>query len=184
MKKLSTNIKLLKTIPCIITLSFFCSCAAGKISDREIEKLNGHYDANTLGHNEEHVDQHNFVFLLNRKLLKDTLRDRPLNNYSFKLKVVDKKHIQISVINESGSVSTNIYKFRRKEDCIVLKNKNIGPILVPYLAGALDVTKLKLKSGDDKNLNITINEHRSGGVFMIPMGWSNFETLGKYNRIE
>jgi len=36
----------------------------------------------------------------------------------------------------------------------------------------------------DEYLNVTINEHRLGGVFMIPMGWSNFETVGIYKRIE
>ena len=45
----------------------------------------------------------------------------------------------------------------------------------------LDLFWLK---NEDEDLNVTINEHRSGGVFMIPMGWSNFETVGIYKRIE
>jgi hypothetical protein len=125
------------------------------------------------------------VSLINRKLIKDTLRDKPIFEYKFKLEILDKKHLEISVINESNNViNKKKYKYKRKEEWIILKNKNTQTILIPYLAGALDVTKLKIKCDEDKNLKIIIDQHRSGGVFMIPMGWSNTERTEKYKRVE
>ena len=163
----------------------FCSCSTSKISDSEISKINGTYSANTIGNKDVNFNHYNFVSLINRKLLKDTLRDKPIYDYKFTLEILDKKHLDISVLNKYNHIiNKKTYKYRRKEESILLKNKNTKTILIPYLAGALDVTKLKLKCDEDRNLNIVINQHRSGGVFMIPMGWSNIERTEKYKRVQ
>lgn len=174
-----------KILLSLITISLFCSCSTSKISPSEISKINGVYSGNTIENNEVNFSHYNFVSLLNRKLIKDTLWGKPIFYYKFKLEILDKKHIEISVINETNNVITKKkYNYRREEETIILKNKNTQLLLIPYLAGALDVTKLRIKCDEDRNLNIVINQHRSGGAFMIPMGWSNTEIIKKYKRIE
>jgi len=95
------------------------------------------------------------------------------------------KHIRITVIDENNQIlNSKIYKYKRKSESIILKNKNIKPLIIPYLAGALDITRLNIKSDDYKNLFVMIYQHRSGGAFLIPMGWSNTNTIEKYKRIK
>lgn len=174
-----------KILLSLITISLLCSCSTSKISGSEISKINGVYSGNTIENNEVNFSHYNFVSLLNRKLIKDTLWGKPIFYYNFKLEILDKKHIGISVINETNNViNKKKYKYRREEETIILKNKNTQFLLIPYLAGALDVTKLRIKCDEDRNLNIVVNQHRSGGAFMIPMGWSNTEIIKKYKRIE
>lgn len=169
----------------LFTISIFYSCSTSKISESEILKINGIYEANNIGNNLENAHHYNFISLLNRKLIKDTLWEKPIFHYNFKIEILDKKHLEIIVINELNKViSKKKYSYKKKEDNIILKNKNTQLLLIPYLAGALDVTKLKIKSNEDGNLNIEISEHRSGGVFMIPMGWSNTKKTENYKRIE
>ena len=67
----------------------FYSCSTSKISESEISKINGTFEANSSDGN----THNNLVSLLNRKLLKDTLVDKPINMYKLKLKIIDKKHI-------------------------------------------------------------------------------------------
>ena len=67
---------------------------------------------------------------------------------------------------------------------IILKNKNVKTILIPYLIGALDVYKLGLKNNENGDLEVMINEHRSGGLFLIPMGWTEEISYEKYKKIE
>lgn len=177
--------KIRKNIFSVIIILSFWSCSTSKISESEISKINGIYNANTIGNNEAKFSRYNFVSLINRKLIKDTLRDKPIFEYKFKLEILDKKHLEISIINESNNIiNKKKYKYKRKEEWIILKNKNTQTILIPYLAGALDITKLKIKCDEDRNLNIIIDQHRSGGAFMIPMGWSNTLRTEKYKRIE
>ena len=91
----------------------------------------------------------------------------------------------INKINEEDKiVNSREYKFRRKSDYIILKNKNVKTILIPYLIGALDVYKLGLKNNENGDLEVIINEHRSGGLFFIPMGWTEEISYEKYKRIE
>lgn len=169
----------------LLIISSLWSCSTSKISVDEISKINGIYNANTIGNNEPKFGHYNFVSLINRKLIKDTLIDKPIFEYKFKLEILDKKRLEISIINESNKiVNKKKYRFRKKEESIILKNKNTRPILIPYLVGALDVTKLKIKCDEDKNLNVVINEHRSGGVFLILMGISNSERTEKYKRVD
>lgn len=169
----------------LILISVFYSCSSSKMIDKKEFKIDGIYNANPISNKIQNFNHYNFISLLNRKLLKDTLKEKPIFNYKFKIEILDKKHLKISVLNEVNKVvKTNRYKFKVKEDYLILKNKNVKPILIPYLAGALDITKLKINSDENKNLNVIINNHRSGGVFLIPMGWSNDKRIEKYQRVE
>ncbi len=175
------EMKIRKILFCLFTISMFYSCSTSKISESEISKINGTFEANSSDGN----THYNLVSLLNRKLLKDTLDDKPINMYKLKLKIIDKKHIEISTISEENEIlNKKAYKFIKKNEYIILKNQNTKPILIPYVAGALDVTKLKLKTDENRNLTVLISQHRSGGAFLIPMGWSNEKKIETFKRIE
>ena len=175
------EMKIRKIIFCLITISIFYSCSTSKISESEISKINGTFEANSSDGN----THNNLVSLLNRKLLTDTLVDKPINMYKLELKIIDKKHIEISTISEENKIlNKKTYKFKKKNEYIILKNQNTKPILIPYVAGALDVTKLKFKTDKNKNLTVLISHHRSGGAFLIPMGWSNEKKIETFKRIE
>ena len=165
----------------VIIFGIFCSCSTNKITSDEVLNLDGIYNAKTL----DNGLNYNFISLLNRELIRDTLREKPISDYKFELKKIDGKHIQIKVINENNKVvNSKTYKFKTKEKSIVLKNKNTKSFIVPYLAGVLDITKLDLKSDENRNLYVEVYKHRSGGVFLIPMGWSSTKTTENYERIK
>ena len=119
------------------------------------------------------------------KLYNNFLFIKLILNFKFEIKVKNKNHLIINKINEEDKiVNSREYKFRRKSDYIILKNKNVKTILIPYLIGALDVYKLGLKNNENGDLEVIINEHRSGGLFFIPMGWTEEISYEKYKRIE
>lgn len=80
------EMKIRKILFCLFTISMFYSCSTSKISESEISKINGTFEANSSNSN----IHYNLVSLLNRKLLKDTLYDKPINMYKLKLKIIDK----------------------------------------------------------------------------------------------
>ena len=43
---------------------------------------------------------------------------------------------------------------------------------------------LTLQESALKNLTVLISQHRSGGAFLIPMGWSNEKKIETFKRIE
>ena len=142
------EMKIRKIIFCLITISIFYSCSTSKISESEISKINGTFEANSSDGN----THNNLVSLLNRKLLKDTLVDKPINMYKLELKIIDKKHIEISTISEENKIlNKKTYKFKKKNEYIILKNQNTKPILILYVADTLNVTKMKLKTDEKKN---------------------------------
>ena len=167
----------------LIFVVFLFSCSSTKIADSKIQKLNGKYDANSIQSSTNRNE--NFIKLLNRQLIRDSLNYEILPYFKFELKVKNKNHLIINKINgENKIVNLREYKFRRKSDYIILKNKNVKTILIPYLIGALDVYKLGLKNNENGDLEVMINEHRSGGLFLIPMGWTEEISYEKYKKIE
>lgn len=174
--------KMFKILFVLITLEMFCSCSTSKITNDEISKINGVYNANTI---DDNYFQYNFISLLNRKFIKDTLQQKPINDYKFELENLGNNHIQITVINEKNKIlNRKNYKYKKKAKSIILKNKNVKPLAIPYLFGALDITKLALKPDENRNLFIEIYKHHSGGIFLIPMSWSSKKLVEKYQRIK
>lgn len=162
---------------------FLFSCSSEKKISYKIAELNGKYLAHSIESSTNY--NHNFMALLNRQLIKDTLDYEEIANYKFEIQIIDNNHLRINKINGEDKIfNTKVYRYKRKSDFIILKNKNVKTILIPYLIGALDVYKLGLKNDENGNLEVIINEHRSGGVFLIPMGWTEQISNEKYRKIK
>jgi hypothetical protein len=175
----------MKNLFILIILITLCSCSTNKMSNNDLYKIDGIYNANIIADENIGAYNNNFIMLINRKLLWDTIKEQPIFEYKFELRVLDKKHLQIDILDKKEKVlDRRKYSYKKKQEFIHLKNQNTKPILIPYVAGALDVTKLKLRPDQNGNLNVTIGNHRSGGAFLIPMGWSNTTTVAKFRRIK
>jgi hypothetical protein len=159
----------------------FYSCTMTQNAKNEVLNINGIFEAKCLNSSL----RYNLVSLLNRKLIRDTLQGKPIDKYKIKLEMVDRWHVAISTIDEfDKTLHKKTYKFKQKKNILILKNQNTKALLVPYLAGALDITKLKLNIDKSGNLNVLIYEHRSGGLFFIPMGWSTTSRSAEFRRAE
>ncbi|WP_131725376.1 hypothetical protein [Chryseobacterium sp. Leaf180] len=159
----------------------FYSCTMPRKAKNEVLNINGIFEAKCLNGSL----RYNLVSLLNRKLIRDTLQGKPIDKYKIKLEMVDRWHVAISTIDEFDKIlHKKTYKFKQKKNILILKNQNTKALLVPYLAGALDITKLKLNIDKSGNLNVLIYEHRSGGLFFIPMGWSTTSRSAEFRRAE
>jgi hypothetical protein len=175
----------MKIISILIYLIFsisLISCSSEKNISYKIAELNGKYAAHSIESSTNH--NYNFMALLNRQLIKDTLNYEAIANYKFEIQIIDNSHLRINKINGEDKIfNSKIYRYKRKSEFIILKNKNVKTILIPYLIGALDVCKLGLKNDENGNLEVIINEHRSGGLFLIPMGWTEQISNEKYRKI-
>ena len=81
----------------LIFVVFLFSCSSTKIADSEIQKLNGKYDANSIQSSTNRNE--NFIKLLNRQLIRDSLNYEILPYFKFELKVKNKNHLIINKIN-------------------------------------------------------------------------------------
>ena len=149
----------------LIFVVFLFSCSSAKIADSEIQKLNGKYDANSIQSSTNRNE--NFIKLLNRQLIRDSLNYEVLPYFKFEIKVKNKNHLIINKINEEDKiVNSREYKFRRKSDYIILKNKNVKIFLDLKLKDIPNTVYKAIKSLKDVNPDyLTI--HASGGLEMM-----------------
>ena len=67
----------------------------------------------------------------------------------------------------------------------LLKNQNSKPLLIPYIAGAIDIRKLYLSLDESNNLNINLIEKRSGAILLVGfLDWKTKQNKFIYNRIK
>ncbi len=110
----------------------------------------------------------NFFKEIDRKRIKDTLHLDSLKSYKFELEVLNKNKIKISYIENETVFRERIQKTRLKKDgYLYLKNKNTRFILVPYIAGAIDVKRTRLGKNINGNLIFDYSNHRSGAFLII-----------------
>jgi hypothetical protein len=124
--------------------------------------------------------------LLDRKLLKDTLSNGIDNNYSkFQIKLINKNELSLTLYNNDSTKINRIYKYRLENNSYLLKNQNSKPLLIPYIAGAIDIRKLYLSLDESNNLNINLIEKRSGAILLVGfLDWKTKQNKFIYNRIK
>ena len=155
----------------------FSSCAfqkdinTNRVTLNTLEGLNGKYSINALNEDskvKKYWMYNNFLNELDRKLLIDTFHIDSNKTYKVKLEVLNKHELKIDYLENDKSIRERILKIRlRKDGYLYLKNKNIGFILVPYLAGALDIKKTRLSTTVDGDLIFDVVNHRSGAFMII-----------------
>lgn len=55
----------------------------------------------------------------------------------------------------------------KKDGFLYLKNKNIQPLLIPYIAGAIDINKIRFGLDTNNNLILDVANHTSGAFLFI-----------------
>ncbi len=149
----------------LISIYFLVFCiSCGSVKNMNfVDKSN---DDNISGVYENSNSRGNIIFLLDRKLLKDTI-DRKIKYDRFKIHFEDKKLMTISIFADNGTIIKSNFKFKNKDGIYYLKNKNVKPLLVPFIFGALDEKRLYFYKNKKGNLNINSFESTSGAIFIV-----------------
>lgn len=141
------------------------------LNTANIKKLNGVYDIRNSSPDsvtKKYWMYNNFLTEIDRKLMADTFKLDSFKRYKFELLVLDESHLQINYIENEQIIKERILKTSLKKDgYMYLKNKNLGFLLVPYLAGGIDIKKTRLTISPDGDLIFDIVNHRSGAIFFI-----------------
>lgn len=110
----------------------------------------------------------NFLTEIDRKLLKDTLKLDSNSTYRFDLDIINDKQAKISYIENGKTIRVRNIRVKLKKDgYLYLKNKNVGFVIIPYLAGAIDIKKTRMTKTTNGNLIFDVVNHRSGAFMII-----------------
>lgn len=170
-----------------ILVYLFQSCASFKkglvnpnpLNKEELTQLNGRYGIvhnefdSILVYKKENFNRqvwnsNNFFTEIDRKLIKDTLEIDTLKTYSFDLKVLNPKKIKIDYIENGKIIRERILKTKLKRDgYLYLRNKNTQFMLVPFLAGAIDIKKTRITKSDNGNLIFDVANFRYGAALIV-----------------
>tara|TARA_R110000868_G_C10891704_1_gene763661 strand:+ start:1180 stop:1791 length:612 start_codon:yes stop_codon:yes gene_type:complete len=133
-----------------------------------------------LGHIPTFYDEFNngiFTKLLNRD---------SSNIYTFTLKILNTKKIEINYFENDIAIARNILRYKLKDDGYVyLKNKNFKLVGIPYVFGGFSNKRNRLTLNNDNNLLFETSEFRSGGLFLLmvnPYSKMKYEKI--YERME
>lgn len=145
------------------------------LNEENLSELNGRYEIVPIESDSAKKTNKNLVWVHNnflkeidRKLIKDTLKLDSLKTYAFDLKILNPNQIRINYIENGLLFKERILKIKLKKDgYLYLKNKNIQFLLLPYIAGALDVKKTRLSKLKNGNLIFDVANHRSGAALLV-----------------
>lgn len=127
-------------------------------------------------------DDKNIIFILDRKLLKDTInRENIYEKFTIN---TDKKHLYISIYQNNGEILNRKYKYKKQKGIYYLKNQNVKPLLVPFIFGAIDEKRLYLYKNPKGNLSINVYQSRAGAALLIVfLDWKNKSYFVEFEKI-
>ena len=106
--------------------------------------------------------------------------------YTFTLKILNTKKIEINYLKENNILGENSIKYKLKEDGYVyLKNKNFKIRGIPYLLGDFMIRRNRLTLNENNNLLFETSEFNSGGLFLLmvyPYSKMKYEKI--YKRVD
>ncbi|MGV0923991.1 hypothetical protein [Empedobacter tilapiae] len=136
-----------------------------------IKKLNGNYQIIQINNDSIYKKQRvysNLFQQLDRKLIKDTLHIDSLKTYSLKIDILSKKKMKLLYLENGTLFRERVIKTKLKKDgFLYLKNKNFQPLLIPYIAGAIDINKIRFGLDTNNNLILDVANHTSGAILLI-----------------
>jgi len=161
------------------------------LNSNNLTNLNGKFSIINQN-NDSIIKRHNLLFSnnliseLDRKLLKDTIKIDNINNYKVELTVINKKKIKLSYIKNDKITRERILRAKLKKDgYLYLKNNNVKPLLIPHIAGAIDIKKSRLSVDENNNLIFDAVHYRSGAVLLIVfLDWRTWKYRNEYQKIE
>jgi len=188
----------------LILVILFQSCASfdkelinpNPLNKDKLSELDGRYGIvhnkfdSILIYKEENYNRqiwnsNNFLTEIDRKLIKDTLEIDTLKTYAFDLKVLSPKRIKIEYIENGKVFRKRILKTKLKRDgYLYLRNKNTQFMLVPFLAGAIDIKKTRLTKSDSGILIFDVAHFRYGAALIIIGDTRTWKYRQEYERIE
>ncbi|TCC86613.1 hypothetical protein EZ428_23165 [Pedobacter frigiditerrae] len=141
------------------------------LTKSNVVSLNGKYSINASNEEEKtrkYWMYNNFLQELDRKLLADTFKIDSAKTYAVRLEVLANDKLKIDYIENGETIRERILNAKLKKDgYLYLKNKNVGLVLVPYVAGAIDIKKTRLSKTEDGELIFDVANHRSGAFMII-----------------
>jgi hypothetical protein len=167
------------------------------IQKNELAKLDGHYKITPVLFVEDSSRYNSDLFLSYNNAFekfyrdnkgrssRDTLKIVAPNLYSFKIKVLDDKKLQVTYLKDNIPFRTISFKYRfTKDRYLLIKNRNFKISgLIPYVVGGFDVKRRRLAT-DGKDLIIE-ESHESSGAFLLVFGDSKvWHTRFKYEKIQ
>jgi len=107
-------------------------------------------------------------------------------NYTFSLKILSPKRIEINYFEDDHIIRKNKIRYKLKEDGFVyIKHRNFKIIGIPYVFGGLRKKRSRLTLNEDGNLFLETSEFRSEGVFypgfIVPA--IDFASKSKYKKV-
>ncbi|RED49989.1 hypothetical protein [Seonamhaeicola aphaedonensis] len=123
---------------------------------------------------------------INNGILVKRLKMNSEKEYTFSLKILNLKRIEIDYLEDNLVVRKNSVRYKLKEDGFVhIKHRNFKIIGIPYVLGGINKKRTRLALFEDNNLLLEASEFESGGVFypgfIIPA--INFASKSKYKKI-
>ncbi|MFD2543746.1 hypothetical protein ACFSSB_15575 [Lacinutrix gracilariae] len=202
MKKTLRNITAFNVI--LILAVFFHSCASfdkelinpNPLKKESLNELNGKYG---IVHNEFdsiHIDKehnynrqiwnsNNFFTEIDRKLIKDTLKIDTLNTYSFNLRVLSPKKLKVEYLENGKIFRERILKTKLKRDgYLYLRNKNTQFMLIPIIAGTIDIKKTRLTKTEKGTLVFDVANFRYFAALIFIGDTRTWKYRQEYEQIE
>jgi len=185
----------------ILTLNIiFQSCASfdkelinpKPLNKKNLNDLNGKYgvvhtkfDSITKQSNRQIWQWNNFLTEIDRKLIKDTLKIDSLKTYAFDLNLISQKKIKVKYLENGEVFRERIIKCKLKKDgYLYLKNKNIQFMLVPIIAGAIDIKRIRLTKSNDGNLIFDVSNFRYGAALVVIGDAKTWKYRQEYSQVK
>lgn len=129
--------------------------------NNNISTISGLYQNDT-------INGKNIVQLLNRKLIKDTLYSKNIQDYNkFAIKEIDDKKLKIIFYKNNIQTDIREFDYKKADNIYLLKNKNVRIVGVPFLAGIIDSKRLYFYKKSDNSLEIKNLTDRSGAILLV-----------------
>jgi len=166
------------------------------LNKEKLSELNGRYgivhnkfdsilNHRKEGYNKQIWNYNNFITEIDRKLIRDTLNLDTLKTYAFDLKILSPKRIKIDYIENGKIIKKRILKTKLKRDgYLYLRNKNTQFMLVPFLAGAIDIKRTRLTKSDAENLIFDVANYRYGAALIIIGDTRTWKYRQEYKRMK
>ncbi|WP_074405973.1 hypothetical protein [Aquimarina megaterium] len=140
------------------------------IDKKNVTELNGEYNIvgikDTLKENSHNAFEK--FYRSYGRFAKDTLKLDTLAKYTFSIRIIDNKKVNIKYLKNGKEFKDLVLKYKLKSNgFLYLKNQNFKIAGIPYIFGSLEEKKLRLRMDFNQNLIIEEAYHYSGALLII-----------------
>jgi len=169
-------------ILCIIFLLILCvGCVTfnktlqnpNPLNSKNVKGINGKYtivakNDSLNSYNQSIWIYNNFLSEIDRKVIFNVPKLDSTKTYFFNLEVLNDNKINMIFFENEQIIRNKTLSYKLENDgYLYLKNKNIRPILIPYIAGSIDINKTRLTLDENSNLIFDSTNYRSGAFAIV-----------------